>query len=529
MNAAGSFPAIGRTVKHSAASRIENALVKLAAAGVVGTLLFLVPSTAVWAASPHVQSTSSTSRCQQCHALHISDPIVVADSAISSDKLSRTCVACHDGRDAGASNIATGLANSFQLSSGHSLTAPSPGGVTLGGCAACHDPHAIPATARMLPAQNVNGVAMVSAGKGLCVACHDAADSWYGPGYPSTAAPVRDTAGYPVSGTWTGPDTYASVGSAHRLIPEATQTPAASDPVKREQGDCLYCHASHRGPNAYDGLVATFTVPTPATLVADTASGAFAALCFECHSGVLPSGFSTAPANIKRFATDPATAPTSSAGHRVITAGGTLPVGAPLPCFECHNPHGSKRGNSSLLSDERGASLSTTNSADVRRFCFTCHTTADSISGWDSQLGAYTTDSAARPVVGLARSGGVLHLPAINGHKEGDIASCYDCHGNGYAPGDHNVHDPGKGDAGYVITAPMAALTSSNSAPPITMAEMLHLVSGGVSPVVADPLSGGAATPHGVGASGQTTEAVVGTSTSQPQGVTTPTVSGPPR
>ncbi len=135
-----------------------------------------------------------------------------------------------------------------------------------------------------------------------------------------------------------------------------------SEPVRREQGSCLYCHAAHGGANAYDGLLTTYTVPSQTTLASDKADGSYAALCFDCHGGTKPSGFATAPVDIKQFAT----ASGGTGGHSIVTSGGTLPVGAPLPCFECHNPHGSQRGNSSLLTDERGASLGTTSAAGVR-------------------------------------------------------------------------------------------------------------------------------------------------------------------
>ncbi len=121
---------------------------------------------------------------------------------------------------------------------------------------------------------------------------------------------------------------------------------------------------------------------------------------------------------------------------------GSLPVGAPLPCYECHNPHGSERGNGSLISDALGAGLDTSTTAGVRTFCFTCHTTSDTLSGWSSQTATYTAVSATDTVVGLRRDGGVggganvLHLPTtVAAHAQGDAVSCYDCHGNSYAPG----------------------------------------------------------------------------------------------
>ena len=365
-------------------------------------------------------------------------------SADATETSSDSCIACHSGGEPSASDVVSGTADSFSLPSGHTLTpgatenSPS---ARIGGCNTCHDPHGASDAKRGIPARRVNGVAVSSAGKGLCLACHDDADSWFGSGYPSTSKPTRDATGYPVSGTWPGPTTYDGPTNAHRLIPEATRTVGFSEPVRRERGDCLYCHAAHGGSNAYDGLVDTFTVPVQSTLASDRAEGSYAALCFTCHGGDTPSGFASAPTDIRRYATDTG----GSGGHSIVTSGGILPVGAPLPCFECHNPHGSKRGNASMISDERGASLSTTSAAGVRAFCFTCHTTSDTADGWDSTAETYTPVASNEKIVGLRRDGAKLHLSAADGHAEHDSTSCYDCHGDSYAAGGHNVHDPSSG------------------------------------------------------------------------------------
>jgi hypothetical protein len=371
------------------------------------------------------------------------------------------CIWCHDGSNPDAANITTGSPDSFGLASGHSLTDPSPGTAKIEGCPTCHFTHgAVDVDGRMLPAKTINGVTVTSAGPQLCLACHTKSTAWFGPGvYPSTSAPKRNAAGYPVSGTWPGKDTYESSTNAHRLLPETTVTVGAGSPQPREQGDCRYCHASHRGANTYDSLLSTFTVPTEATLAADKADGSYADLCFKCHGGVKPSGFATAPVDIQTFATSAS----ASAGHSIVTSGGLLPVGSPLPCFECHNPHGSSEGNGSLISDERGKSLGTTTAVGVRTFCFTCHTTAgDTPAGWDSASRAYTVVSPTDKVVGLARDGGVLHLPTRQGHAQADTESCYDCHGNSYAAGGENVHNPavaGTGnDASHTVTPASMAI-----------------------------------------------------------------------
>jgi hypothetical protein len=198
-------------------------------------------------------------------------------------------------------------------------------------------------------------------------------------------------------------------------------------------------------------------VPSATTLASDQADGSYAALCFTCHGGQKPAGFAETPVDIKQFAT----ANDDMSGHRIVTQGGTLPVGAPLPCFECHNPHGSRRDNASMLSDERGESLSTTSAAGVRSFCFTCHTTSDTMAGWDSVAGAYVSVTSTDNVVGLPRDAALLRLRAHEGHAQGDSASCYQCHGNSYEVGGHNVHDPGDGRDAKSVAGTLFVLGTS--------------------------------------------------------------------
>ncbi len=277
-----------------------------------------------------------------------------------------------------------------------------------------------------------------AAGPQWCLACHDSKNSWYRGTYPSLASPTTDASGYPLAGTWPGENAYLAESNPHSRIPETTQTPAGGDAIRRSQGDCLYCHAAHRSSNAYDALRDTYRPSTASTLASDQAAGSYAAACFSCHGPSKPSGVPTQTADIRQFVT----VETSSAGHRIQTAGGVLPVGAPLPCYECHNPHGSTRGNAMLIADTRGASLETSTAAGVRAFCFTCHTTADSARGWDSDTSAYTDVPASAKVVGLTRTAAALALPARVGHNESDATSCYTCHGEDYGSGGSNVHNP---------------------------------------------------------------------------------------
>lgn len=403
------------------------------------------PVTGTWVTDPHKQADSSSNKCQSCHVPHgaLASPLMRTEIATDAPGQVATCMSCHDGKIASVPDVAAGAGDSFGLASGHSLdTSTSAGGLTTS-CASCHDPHASAAARSMIPGEEVNGKPVSSAGNTWCFACHDDENSWYPAAYPSSSAPQLDAAGYPIVGTWLGQTGYDGPGNAHRLVPSTTQTGDPGRQVRRGAGDCLYCHAAHRAPNAYDGLLATYRPTSASTLVADKAQGDYAALCFTCHGGAVPSGFATAPVDIKQFVTSGG----DTAGHTIVSAGGLLPVGSPLPCYECHNPHGSSTGNVSMISDARGASMSTTGGPEaVRRFCFTCHTTADSTNGWDSDSGDYVAVAPGAKVVGIARSGGVLHLPAtVVGHSENDSASCYACHGSDYAPEGNNVHSPSMG------------------------------------------------------------------------------------
>jgi len=403
------------------------------------------PAHATWAESPHVVMSAQSTTCYKCHSVHAASSGMIFRAELATDAPFATaaCIGCHDGRVASAANISSGTVDSFSLRSGHSLDA-SPS--LTQSCSSCHETHAVSATSPMLPGRLVNGIVVTGAGPQWCEACHDSKDSWFGKDYPAVSKPSRNASGYPVSGTWPGPAAYADSTNSHRLIPETIQTADAGAKIRRSEGDCLYCHAAHGSANRFDSLVATFGPSAGVSFEpSSTSDGDYAALCFTCHGGTVPSGFATAPVDVKRFVT----ASNATGGHRVITPGGILPVGAPVPCYECHGPHGSTRGNDSMISDVLGGSLSTTGSPQaVREFCFTCHTTSDTAAGWNSDSDPATCTPVADgdKVLGIPRNGGVLKLPAtIYAHEQNDTTSCYNCHGSDYGTGGNNVHDPDPG------------------------------------------------------------------------------------
>ena len=393
------------------------------------------PVTASWSDSPHEPMTKSSQMCGKCHGVHMTENDLLFRSEVTSGTLATTgnCYVCHDGRNASAANIASGTVDSFALTSGHSIEASGAGDLTVT-CSSCHASHGATSDLQMLPIQSVS-----QTGPEWCYECHDAANKWYAGTYPDAAAPQRDASGYPEVGTWLGETVYAGSTSGHRLLPETTQTAPGGGDVRRKAGDCLYCHASHRGQGTHDSLRAAYRPSTASTVASDQANGTYASACFMCHGGVRPSGFATTPVDIKQFVTSGQ----PRAGHRIETSGGVLPVGSPLPCYECHNPHGSSRGNASLISDTLGQSLGTSTPAGVRRFCLSCHTTSDTGAGWDSESATYTVVAGSETVVGIPRTGGVLSLPSAAGHRTSDATSCNMCHGENYGAGGTNVHNPG--------------------------------------------------------------------------------------
>lgn len=404
---------------------------------------------ATWNESPHSSSTSGD-LCLTCHQLHDAD---TAADVLGSPGVGPApgevaiCESCHDGQGA-RSNVKDGPVDSFALASGHRVEEVTRGGDLTNECSSCHSPHADPRERPGMYRKVIDG-RKVAGGNSWCAACHDDGASW-AKDYPAPSSPVRDASGYPTFGTYPGPSVYADPAkNAHSALPAGPDGP---------KGDCLLCHAAHRGPNAYDGLVATFRPTTTSTLASDQADGTYAALCLGCHGGQA-DWVSAGAGDIARYVTQPATA-TAYAGHRILTAGGTLPVGAPIPCYDCHNPHGSARGNAHEISDELGQGLTTDSAAGVRAFCLTCHSSADGLV-WDSVEAAYVP-AGTRQFEGLSRDGSGgndLRLGSSSdaGHDAADGRSCYECHGNDYTGGAGNAHAPNAGKPAAAASAPPEA------------------------------------------------------------------------
>ena len=371
---------------------------------------------------------------------------------------SALCFTCHDGSS--ASNTKTGML-SFAAASGHALEERGPDAVDADltdSCASCHYPHNDWTRVPRLPQASINGAPVDGPDNSWCFACHDDAQSWYASAtetpYPQLSAPVRGGDGYPETGTFPGPSVYLNPGvNAHALIP-ASVLPGVAQPSReatRVTGDCLYCHAAHRGVSERDGLVETFGPSTLESVASDRHEGGYAAVCFRCHASPADAEivFATA-ADIKSLALAEDDDPSALNGHRIRTAGGDLPVGAPLPCYECHNPHGSTRGNARMIADTLGGNLDPSTDEGMRRFCFTCHSSYDTDPGtgrpygWDSEAnggaGGYVPVPVGSKVAGLSRTASAtakenkVRLWRANGHDHDDTQDCLQCHGNVHRP-----------------------------------------------------------------------------------------------
>jgi hypothetical protein len=134
------------------------------------------------------------------------------------------------------------------------------------------------------------------------------------------------------------------------------------------------------------------------------------------------------------------------AGHQIrknpavaISWPSHVKIGDMLPCYDCHNPHGSRgydgvRPNGYLLSDERpgwsGIVDPTASAEESRRFCLGCHVPSDGMPG-------------SRSVEGIVMNA----ISTRSGHVSSDAESCHGCHGADYSgPTSVNVHHPASGN-----------------------------------------------------------------------------------
>jgi hypothetical protein len=348
------------------------------------------------------------------------------------------CYKCHNATAAPYGEVlsaaAKGTQAEFALASRHDLNKVE--------CANCHNVHEASAAAPVADPDNTYNVASLATSATVntfCLKCHDG------------TLPVQT-----VNGTTLIPYTVSANATANIAAYYITDGHGAFV-------DCRDCHEQHG--STLRQLLKTSVDGTNVPVYSNTVDEA---QCLACHR----AGGSAASANIARYypatAYGTASAGMTRSGHRTKTAG-TLPIGSALPCRMCHDPHGGAgsgymltvrtqlaAGVDTLTGDAPGelamsdASQTPANADNVRRFCFSCHTTSDTSFGWNGTGMALVP--AGAQVLGISRTGGFLKLPnlgTIKGHKQAETTySCYMCHGDDFSAANSvNVHNPASGES----------------------------------------------------------------------------------
>lgn len=326
-------------------------------------------------------------------------------------------------------------------------------GLPRGDCRQCHPLHAEswePPEPRLLFTENDNSLAFFEDGDGPC---HSArADN-----YPLTELDrLPDTepeagyfeanlggsrrAGVEFRGRWPGQPVYTDP----RVFPSGRyHSPHAQDPDMplrdaAGEGLCLNCHDPHGTPNPHDLLTAPYRAIGGASGVGPPVEYT---LCFSCHGVDGPSGMDPENRFIEDYY-DPGLNG-ENAGHRIrmdpavaLSWPAHVRRGDMLPCYDCHNPHGSRghngvEPNAFVISDQRpewsGLTDTLNDPLQCRAFCLGCHIPSDGVPG-------------SRSVEGIVMN----TIPGTAGHATMDSHSCYDCHGRDYASATgKNVHNPG--------------------------------------------------------------------------------------
>ncbi len=328
---------------------------------------------------------------------------------------------------------------------------------TVGACVHCHDMHALenedyPENEPALFATNDNNLCFDTTGVG---GCHNDQPLNYPlpqmdfmpdfseyPGYPEANEGGDITHGVDFRGRWPGRFTFENTGqiNGHDFSPHFLD---ADMPRRDTQGTgmCLNCHDPHGTSNPFDMLKGTY--------IDMGGHENFGApdnyqLCFDCHGPSGPAGMNNSGRMIQDFYDQSYNGETS--GHQIrrnpdiaLSWPSQVQIGDKLPCYACHNPHGSRGANGAepnafLLNDNIPGWSGLTDPRNVseqsRRLCFGCHIPADGVPG-------------SRSVLGIIMN----TIPDRGAHRSNSNQSCAQIHGAIYdTPNSSNIHNQSPGD-----------------------------------------------------------------------------------
>ena len=324
---------------------------------------------------------------------------------------------------------------------------------SIGACTQCHDIHdtdqTAPAEEPVLFRPNDNNLCYDTSGVG---GCHDATPLNYPlpssdfmpeftdyPGYPEANASGDKIHGVMYRGRWPGSVVFESpdLVNGHYVSPHRNDLDM---PIQDAEGvgQCRNCHDPHGTTNPFDMIKGNYRGVEGH---ADFGPPEAYDHCFGCHGPDGPTGMNPSGRLIADFYDEGLNPET--AGHQIrrdpdiaLSWPAYMQVGDKLPCYACHNPHGSRgndgvQPNAYLLNDAIPGWSGITDPRNVaeqgRRVCLGCHIPADGVAG-------------SREVLGI-----VMNTLSWRGpHRSGSTRNCMDCHGRSYDTGtSHNIHNIG--------------------------------------------------------------------------------------